>query len=207
MTGILSQMAMYFLKRTCQRGEVVDCLFIWENNWNVSSSTQAQTKEITAHGLELRDANMGDTVGSFHCSLPDQEEGAGEAFCGQLEIALCSWALVLLGVFNHTHICQRSNKAWHTEVTADHWRKLFGASGEGVNEEKCIAEAYTNKPGGTGWRCEGWDSLGCCDHEIAELRILLGGGKAVSRTRNLNLQRADLSSSKTCLEESHVLGV
>ncbi|RMC06838.1 hypothetical protein DUI87_16286 [Hirundo rustica rustica] len=58
--------------------------------------------------------------------LPDQEEEADETFCGQLETDLCTWALVLLGDFNHF--------------------SSFVASGEDANEEWCVAGSYTNKP-------------------------------------------------------------
>lgn len=37
MTGTLSWMAMYFLGKTVQQGELVEMLFMQESNWNVLS--------------------------------------------------------------------------------------------------------------------------------------------------------------------------
>lgn len=42
-------------------------------------------------------------------------------------------------------------------------------------------------------------SCGCSDHQTLELRILHGGSKAVSRTRSLNFQAADLGLLKDLL--------
>lgn len=45
--------------------------------------------------------------------LPDQEEQADEALCGQIEAALQSQAHVLMVEFNHCNICWRVSTAGH----------------------------------------------------------------------------------------------
>jgi len=42
--------------------------------------------------------------------------------------------------------------------------------------------------------------LGCSDHEMLEFRILLGGSRAISRIKTLDLRRADFAFFKELLE-------
>lgn len=64
---------------------------------------------------------MGDTVGGVYYRPPDLDKEVDEAFYGQLEVALRSWALVLPQEFNNPDNCWRHNMAQHTvqEVLAD----------------------------------------------------------------------------------------
>lgn len=59
--------------------------------------------------------NMGDTVVCVHYRPPDEEEEVDEAFYRQLEVALWSQALILMGDFSHPDICCISNTARHTQ--------------------------------------------------------------------------------------------
>lgn len=94
---------------------MVELLFMWQSNWNVSSSMQGQMNQLKVCGWELRDRLMRDTVVGAHYRPLDQEEGTDEAFYGQLEIASWSHTLILLGHFNHSDICWRGNTAQHTQ--------------------------------------------------------------------------------------------
>ncbi|GAB0187639.1 mitochondrial enolase superfamily member 1 [Grus japonensis] len=60
-------------------------------------------------------ANMGDTVVGVYYVPLDQEEEVNEAFYRQLEVALRSQVLVLMGDFNHPDICWKGNTARHTQ--------------------------------------------------------------------------------------------
>lgn len=63
--------------------------------------------------------NMGDTVVGFHSSPPDQDEEINGTFCGQLEIALCSWALVLWETSTTLMFVRGATRLDTQEVTAD----------------------------------------------------------------------------------------
>ena len=56
---------------------------------------------------------MGDTVVGVCYRPPDQEEEVDEAFYRQLEVALQTQALVLMGDFSHPDICWKTNMASH----------------------------------------------------------------------------------------------
>ncbi|GAB0199938.1 mitochondrial enolase superfamily member 1 [Grus japonensis] len=58
---------------------------------------------------------MGDTVVGVYYRPPDQDEEVDEAFYRQLEVALRSQALVLMGDFNHPDICWKGNMAKHAQ--------------------------------------------------------------------------------------------
>lgn len=131
-------------------------------------------------------ANTGDTVVGFHCSPPDQgEEEVDKAFCGRWKLLCVHGPWFSPGTSTTLIFVGRTTRLDTQEIPADHWRKLV------PSPFTSVAGSYTDKPGGIGWRCGGWDSPGYCDHEVVELRILLGGSQVVSRTRYLNLQRAD----------------
>lgn len=56
--------------------------------------------------MRIKDwTNTGDIVEGIWCRPPDQEKQVHEAFCGQLEVALRSQALMFMRDFNHTNIC------------------------------------------------------------------------------------------------------
>ncbi|KAJ7414022.1 hypothetical protein WISP_86763 [Willisornis vidua] len=68
-------------------------------------------------------ANMGDTNVGVYYRPPDQEEEVCMAFYGQLEIALWSQALVLLGNFNHPDICRGTEDSFLMQVMEEPMRK------------------------------------------------------------------------------------
>lgn len=43
----------------------------------------------------------------------------------------------------------------------------------------------------SGWRCEGWGSLGYSDHEIVEFRILQVDSRAMNKVGTLDFMRAN----------------
>ena len=58
-------------------------------------------------------ANIGDCVVGVYYRPLDQEEEVDEAFYKQLEVAMRSSAIILMGGFSHPDICWISNTVRH----------------------------------------------------------------------------------------------
>ena len=117
-----------------------------------------------------------------------------EAFYRQLQVASCSQALVLMGVFNHPDIC------WGDSTAQNKWSRrllqniadnfLTQEVGEPTRRGVLLDLVLTNWDGlvGSG-KVEG--HLGCSDHEMLEFKTLRGGSRAKSRTATLDFRRAN----------------
>jgi len=139
-------------------------------------------------------SSIGDTVVGVCYRPPDQEDEMDEAFYKQLEVALRSAALILMGDLNHPDICLQSNMARHTRswqllqciddnflmqvVEELMWRGVL-LDLVFPNKEELVGDV---KAGG---------SLGCSDHEVVEVKILCGKIKAISRSATLDFSRAN----------------
>ncbi|GAB0179400.1 hypothetical protein GRJ2_000405300 [Grus japonensis] len=154
--------------------------------------------ELRAYGQ----TNMGDTVAGVYYGPPDQEEEVNEAFYRQLEEALRSLALVLMGDFNRHGTCWKGNTARHTQSprflqsTDDNF--LTQVVEESTKGEVLLNLVLTNKGGLVGDVKVG-GSLDCSDHEMVEFRILCGRSKAISRITTLDFRRANLGLFKILL--------
>ncbi|GAB0205364.1 hypothetical protein GRJ2_003002000 [Grus japonensis] len=153
---------------------------------------------------------MGDTVVGVYYRPPDQEEEVNEAFYRELEVASRSLAFIFIGDFNCPDICWKGNTARHaqsrrflqsiddnflTQVVEEPTRRGVLLDLVLTNKEGLVEDV---KAGG---------SLGCSDHEMVEFRNLRGRSRAISRITTLDLEKLILASSKTCLGESHGLGL
>ena len=123
---------------------------------------------------------------------PDQGEPVDEAFLLQLQEASRSWALVLMGDFNHLDICWDSGMAGGRQsrrlsVGDNFLVQVIDGPTQGealldlvlTIEEESIREVKT---GG---------SLGSSDHALVEFVILKNAGPAKSRARTLCFRRAN----------------
>ncbi|GAB0205340.1 hypothetical protein GRJ2_002999600 [Grus japonensis] len=141
---------------------------------------------------------------------PDQEEEVDEAFYRQLEVALRSQALVLMGDLNHPDICWKGNTARHAQtrrfLQSINDNFLTQVVEEPIRREVLLDLVLTKKEGLLeDVKAEG--SLGCHDHEMVEFRILRGRSRAISGIRTLDFRRANFGLFKDLLGESHGLGL
>ena len=58
-------------------------------------------------------ANIGDCVVGVYYRPLDQEEEVDEAFYKQLEVAMRSSAIILMGEFTHPNTYWKNNTSWH----------------------------------------------------------------------------------------------
>jgi len=77
-------------------------------------------KECNPYGImsdkKLRDRLIWVTLLlGVYCRPPDQEEEGNAAFYTQLKVATQSQALVIMGDFNHPHVCWKDHAARHMQ--------------------------------------------------------------------------------------------
>jgi len=147
-------------------------------------------------------ANTSDTVVGVYYRPSDREEEVDEAFYKQLEIALQSPALILMGDFNHPTTYWISNMAKHT------WSRWFLQCVEDKFLMQLVEEltrrcllldlVLINKEGLVG-DVKVANSLGCCDDEMVEFMISFGRSKAISRIDILDFRRANFVLFKDLL--------
>jgi len=143
--------------------------------------------------------NKGNLVVGVYNRLPDQEELTDEAFFLQLQEALRSQALVLLGDFNHPNICWKSNTASCRQssrllecIEDNFLSQVISTSTRGdaildlvvINASELVGDV---KIGG---------SLGCSDHALVELTLLREMGITKSTVRTVNFRRANFQLFK-----------
>lgn len=127
--------------------------------------------------------NIGNMAVGVYYRPPNQEEEDDEAF-------------------NYPNICWIGNTARHTvkrflQCAEDNF--LLQVVEERMRRGMLLDLILTNKEGLTG-DVKVEDSLGCSDHETAELKILDRRSQAESRTATLDFRRADFDLFE------HVLG-
>ncbi|GAB0179197.1 hypothetical protein GRJ2_000385000 [Grus japonensis] len=125
---------------------------------------------------------------------PDQGDRADEALCRQMGAASHSQALVLMGDFNHPHICWRDNTAGHKqsrrflECVDDNF--LLQVIEEPTRRGAMLDLVLTNKEELVGdMKLKG--SLGCSDHKMVKFKILRAARRARSKLTTLDFRRAD----------------
>ncbi|GAB0203559.1 hypothetical protein GRJ2_002821500 [Grus japonensis] len=136
----------------------------------------------------------GDIIAGVYYRPPDQGDQADEALYRQTGAASRSQALVLMGDFNHPHICWRDNTAEHKqprkflECVDDNF--LLQVIEDPTRRGAMLDLVLTNKEGLVGdIKLKG--SLGCSDHEMVEFRILRAVRRAHSKLTTLDFRRAD----------------
>ena len=139
-------------------------------------------------------AGMADiTVGVYYRSC-NQEDEVNAAFYKQLEVALQSGALVLMGDFNHPGICWVSSTArhmwsrWFLQYAEDD--VLAQVVEEPIRQGVLLDPAPSNRNGLVrDVKVRG--SLGCSDCEMVEFKNMSGRSKAKSKIATLAIQRAN----------------
>ena len=147
-------------------------------------------------------AGMADiTVGVYYRSC-NQEDEVNAAFYKQLEVALQSGALVLMGDFNHPGICWVSSTArhmwsrWFLQYAEDD--VLAQVVEEPIRQGVLLDPAPSNRNGLVrDVKVRG--SLGCSDCEMVEFRTLCGRRKALNKIATLNFRRASFDHFKGLL--------
>ncbi|KAF4803717.1 hypothetical protein TURU_013832 [Turdus rufiventris] len=125
-----------------------------------------------------------------------------EAFYRQLEAALTSQALDLVGDLNYPDIFWRSNTVKHKqsrrclESIDDNF--LSHVVEDPTRNGVLLDLILTNREGLVGDVKVG-GSLGCSDHEIVEFSIEQGGGRATRMIANMDFRRTDLGILKDLL--------
>ncbi|GAB0209615.1 hypothetical protein GRJ2_003427200 [Grus japonensis] len=200
--AVMDGYVLFRKDRTARRGGGV-ALYVREQLECIKLCLSVDEEQVESLWVRMKgQANMGDTVVGVYYRPPDQEEEVDEAFYRQLEVALRSQALVLMGDFNHPDICWKSNTAKHaqsrrflqsiddnflTQVVEDPTRRGMLLDLVLPNKEGLVGDV---KVGG---------SLGCNDHEMVEFRILHGRSRAISRITTLDFRRANFGLFKDLL--------
>ncbi|GAB0182026.1 hypothetical protein GRJ2_000667900 [Grus japonensis] len=139
-------------------------------------------------------AGTGDVIVGVCYRPPDQGDGADEALYRQIGAASRSQALVLMGDFNHPHICWRDNTAGHKqsrrflECIDDNF--LLQVTEEPTRRGAMLDLVLINKEGLVG-NAKLKGSLSCSDHEMVEFQILRAVRRAHSKLTTLDFGRAD----------------
>jgi len=166
------------------------------NQYSVKSSH----KQVESLWVRIRDGgNKGNLVMGVYYRPPDQGKPTDEAFFLQVQEALRSQSLVLLGDFNHPNICWKSSTASgrqsrrFLECIEDNFlSQIIDTPTQGdaildlmlTNASELIGDVKT---GG---------SLGCSDHSLVELTVLRDMGKVRSIVRTLNFRKANFQLFK-----------
>ncbi|GAB0203750.1 hypothetical protein GRJ2_002840600 [Grus japonensis] len=139
-------------------------------------------------------AGAGDIIVGVCYRPPDQGDRADEAFYRQIGAASHSQALVLMGDFNHPDICWRGNAAEHKQSRRfleciDGNFVLLQMIEEPTRRGAMLDLVLTNKEGLVGdVKLKG--SLGCSDHEMVEIKILMAARRVCSTLTTLDFRRA-----------------
>ncbi|GAB0186348.1 mitochondrial enolase superfamily member 1 [Grus japonensis] len=135
----------------------------------------------------------GDIIAGVCYRPPDQGDRADETLYRQIGTASRSQALVLMGDFSHPDICWRDNAAERKQsrkfLECVHDNFLLQVIEEPTRRGAMLDLILTNKEGLVGdVKLKG--SLGCCDHEMVEFRILRAARRAHSKLITLAFRRA-----------------
>jgi len=147
-------------------------------------------------------AHTGDITVGVYYRPPDQEEEVDEAFYRQLQAALQSQALVLMGDFHHPDISWEDHTARQAQprrfLQSINDNFLMQVVEEPTRRGMLLDLVLTNKEGLVEDLKVG-GSLSCSDHEMVEFRILRGGSRTISRIKTLDLRKADFGFFKDLL--------
>jgi len=145
---------------------------------------------------------MGDVIVGVYYRPRGQEEEVDEAFYKQLQAALPSQTLVLMGDFNHPDISWEDHTTRHLQsrriLQSINDNFLMQVVEEPTRKGALLDLVLTNKEGQVEAVKVG-GRLGCSDHEMVEFRILCGGSWAISRLKTLDLRRAKFGLLKELL--------
>jgi len=125
---------------------------------------------------------------------PDQGKPTDKAFFLQLQEALCSQSLVLLGDFSHPNICWKSSKVSggqsrrFLECTEDNF---FSQVVDTPTRGDAILDLMLTSASELISGIKTGGSLGCSDHAMVEFTVLGDMGKTRSIVRNLNFRKAN----------------
>ena len=110
-----------------------------------------------------------------------------------------------MGDFNHPDISWEDHAARHTQsgrfLQSIEGNFLMQMVEESTRRGALLDLVLTNKEGMVEDMKAG-DRLSCSDHEMAEFRILRGGGRVLSRIKTLDSGKLTLASSSSYWEES-----
>jgi len=154
-------------------------------------------------------AHIGDVIVGVYYRPPDQEEEV-EVFYRQLQAALQSQALVLMGHFNHPDISWEDHTARHAQsrrfLQSNNDNFLIQVVEEPTRKGALLDLVLTNKEG-LAEDMKAGGRLGCSDPEMVEFRILHGGSRAISRIKTLDFRRANFGLFKELLGETPWVGL
>ena len=144
-------------------------------------------------GESQRPRQQRDTCGWCLIQVTDQVESVDEAFFLQLQEVSWLQALVLLGEFNHTHICWKSSMVSYRQSRRllEHTEDKFLSQVIDNSTRGCCAGPVACQHKWSGW----WLRIGVClsysDHAMVELRLLKDIRQAKSKIRKINFRKAN----------------
>jgi len=199
----------YRLFRRDRRGKRVGgiALYIKKSIQCEELSLKNGHEQVESLWVRIRDrGNKGNLVVGVYYRPPDQGEPTDEAFFLQLQEALCSQFLILLGDFNHPDICWKSSTVSgrqsrrFLECTEDNF--LHQEIDTPTQEDAILDLMPTNASELIGDMKTG-GSLGCSDHALVEFTVLRDVGKVRSIVRTLNFRKANFQLFKELVSSTH----